>query len=388
MVLLLSALCRSPTGAPLGSPLPPLADLDETLRRLQTIFPRDAFDAALGNPLGAQAIVTMIYGGAVVPDGETVTKAHAIVRPTTCLWLHRSVLEAKRTDDDRRAWITAAAANSNAKEKVTELVRSWGFVWEQPYKDGTREPLRDETFAEWMQRGAIKSLPGVATNYPNARWALAASFAALFGPDLGGDALGTTIDQWRDSHLGSLDRLRLRTLQDRDRSVHAVDVRLPGGQVRRLEPGDASRILKGVIELWAPGRLVDPVVLTISEPGDKVYVVDAATLAVLGLTIDHRNLLPDAVIIDIGVTPARVWVVEAVASDGPVTESRRADLLAWAQDQRIDPDSCHFLSAFLSRNHVAARRRLKDLATGTYAWYLDEPTRELAWRELAEGPDS
>lgn len=364
------------------SSLPPLVDVDEVLRRLLTIFPRDAFDAAISNPLGAQAIVTMLYAGAVVADGETVTKSHVIVRPTTCLWLHKEVLATRTSDTERRAWIAAAAANSNAKKKLMELIRSWGMVYEQPYEDGTREPLRDETYAAWLERGAIKSLPGVATNYPNARWALTASFAGLFDPALVGDDLAVAIDAWREAHLGSLERLRLQTLQDRARSVHAIDVTLPNGRIRQLEPGDASRILKGVIELWAPARLVDPVVLTISEPGDKVYVVDAATLAKLGMAIDQRSLLPDAVIIDIGVTPARVWVVEAVATDGPVTESRRADLLAWAQDQRIDPATCEFLSAFLSRNHAAARRRLKDLAVGTYAWYLDEPTRELSWQEI------
>jgi len=78
-----------------------------------------------------------------------------------------------------------------------------------------------------------------------------------------------------------------------------------------------------------------------------------------------------------------VWIVEAVATDGPVTEERRRRLLEWAADQKIPAGSCRFLSAFLSRNHGAAKRRLKDLAVGTLAWYLDEPTRELSWHEIS-----
>ncbi|WP_223147837.1 BsuBI/PstI family type II restriction endonuclease [Actinotalea sp. JY-7885] len=364
--------------------LPPLVGVDEVLRRLQTIFPREAFDAAVSNPLGAQAITAMLYGGAVIADDDVVTKQHTIVKPTTCLWLQESVLVTRTADDERRAWIAAAAAHSNAKKKTQELVESWDLTFHPPYKDGTREPLRDETFAAWLDRGAIKSLPDVQTNYPNARWALTSSFASLFDPALTGPELGTAIEAWRTAHLGRLDLVRVQTLRDRDREAHSVEVRLPNGRTRHLEPGDSSRILKGVIEQWAAERLADPVVLTISEPGDKVYVIDDAFLARLGILIDQRSLLPDAVIIDIGADPAMVWIVEAVASDGPVNEGRRADLLAWAVDQRIDPNTCRFLSAFLSRNHSAARRRLKDLAVGTYAWYLDEPSRELSWHEISE----
>lgn len=78
------------------------------------------------------------------------------------------------------------------------------------------------------------------------------------------------------------------------------------------------------------------------------------------------------------------WVVEAVATDGPITEGRRANLLAWAHEQNIRADECRFLSAFVARADGAARRRLKDLASGTFAWYADEPHHELAWYELLE----
>jgi hypothetical protein len=49
----------------------------------------------------------------------------------------------------------------------------------------------------------------------------------------------------------------------------AIEVVLLSGERRVLESGDASLILKGVLERWAQARLIDPVVLTVSEPGDK-----------------------------------------------------------------------------------------------------------------------
>jgi hypothetical protein len=70
-----------------------------------------------------------------------------------------------------------------------------------------------------------------------------------------------------------------------------------------------------------------------------------------------------------------------------VTEDRRRQLLGWAEEQCIPADSCRFLSAFLDRNHLAAKRRLKDLAVGSFAWYASEPNLELAWYDMSEEPD-
>ncbi|WP_443046000.1 hypothetical protein [Streptomyces sp. GQFP] len=40
------------------------------------------------------------------------------------------------------------------------------------------------------------------------------------------------------------------------------------------------------------------------------------------------------------------------------------------------------MTAFESRNSAPARKRLKDLATGTWAWFADEPHHELAWYKV------
>ena len=139
------------------------------------------------------------------------------------------------------------------------------------------------------------------------------------------------VQTWQDANLQPSAQLRASTLRDRSRAQHEVTVTLPGGGGQRsLAPGVASLILKGVIEQWATARLRDPVVLTISEPGDKVYIADAAKLRALGITLDAGALLPDAVIVDLGDGTQDVlfWIVEAVATDGPVTDQRRLMALA------------------------------------------------------------
>jgi hypothetical protein len=355
---------------------------DEVQARLLRIFPRDAFDPVHSNPLAASALAAMLYVDAVVPDAGPLPDDAVWARPSMCLWMSDEVYAV--ADDARRAeWRQTALVGRRA---VGELEASWGISSTAWYADNSRETLRDETFPAWLEHGAIRDRPGLATTSSHPRWALAEAFADLFDPALEGDALGAAIEAWRGTHMSPGDRLRIATLRDRERAGHAIEVRLPDGVTRSLEPGSASIILRGVLQQWAPSRLGDPVVLTISEPGDKVYLADASRLRVLGITIDTNNLLPDAVIVDIAATPPTFWIVEAVATDGPVTEDRRRQLLRWAEEQRIPPESCRFLSAFLDRNDSIAKRRLKDLATGTFAWYASEPTRELSWHEIQEGP--
>lgn len=346
--------------------------------RLELVFPKAAFDTALSNPLAAWAVAAMLYVDAVVPAFDDVPDDATWARPATVVWMSDDAY-ARSDPASRAAWRAAAA---RGKKHVEELMTGWGLRFVPKYGDNTREGVRDETWPKWAGEGAVRIKPGVKTTSSAGRWALTDAFADLFDPTLAGDPLLAQIEAFRDAHMTPGGKVKAHIARQRDNQEHAVDVALPGGVIRSLEPGEASVILKGVIEQWAPARLLDPVVLTISEPGDKVYTADAATIRSLGLEIDQTTLLPDALLADIGITPPEFWVVEAVATDGPIDDDRKRALLRWAVEQRIPEGSVQFLTAFGSRNAMPAKRRLKDIATGTFAWYADEPGRELAWYEL------
>lgn len=359
----------------------PLLSHQECVDRLELIFPKAAFDSVLANPLAGWAVLAMLYCDAVVPASGELAADETWVRPVGVLWLSDEAL----THDDaaeRSAW-ARAAAGSTAKKKVAALLTSWGEAFNPKYGDNSRETVRDETFPNWLAEGAMRMRPGVKTTSPAPRWALTDAFADLFDPALSGQALLDQIEAYRSTHMTPGGRARARTAQLRSDQEHAVTVTLPGGVQRSLEPGEASLILKGVIEQWAPVRLADPVVICVSEPGDKTYT-DAKMVQSLGLSIDASTLLPDAIIADIGPVETEFWIIEAVATDGEISERRKTKLLKWAASQNIPESSCRFLSAFGSRQAAPAKRRLKDLAAGTFAWYADEPTRELSWYELPE----
>lgn len=360
----------------------PVVPRAEVSRRLKRIFPEGAHDASLSSAMGSATAAALLYVDALIPDTGEAPESTRWITPVMACWLNDEALG--ESDPARRtAWYSAAL---DGIEEIERVERTWGLtVTRRWYATGSRENVRKGVLKKWLDFGAVRQRPGLTTNSSTPRWAMTESFADLFNPALTGDALGVAIDAWLATHTDVGTRLRTSTYRQREQGLHAVDVTLPSGVVRRLAPGDASLILKGVIEQWAPARMGDPVVLAISEPGDQVYVVDERELARLNITIDRANVLPDALLADIRpAQPVEFWVIEAVASDGPVDEDRKAALLEWAAEQRIPVTSVRFLSAFLDRNHAPAKRRLKDLAVGTFAWYLTAPAQELAWYELGE----
>ncbi|MGW2853398.1 BsuBI/PstI family type II restriction endonuclease [Streptomyces sp. NPDC001215] len=356
---------------------------EEAERRLRVIFPRAAFDSVFSSPLAAMAVSALIYVDAVCGSDDE-TDAIQWARPATVLWMSKGAL-AHSAEAERVAWRTASTKGN--KQVAALHTETWGETFRPSYRDNSRETLRDETFKEWQSHNAIRQRVDIPTTSSQPRWALLDHFADLFDPDLSGEGFETAARTWRDRHLDPGARLKTAFALKAETDKHAVTVVLPnsGGATRKLEPCMASHVIKGVVETWSAARMQKPVVLAISEPGDKVHLGEEIGLQGLGITIDVNNVLPDVIMADIGTDPVRFWIIEVAASDGVVTAARRTALLKWAAKQNIREDRCSFLTAFEWRNSDSARRRLKDLASGTWAWFAAEPYHELAWYEVVPG---
>ncbi|WP_187393395.1 BsuBI/PstI family type II restriction endonuclease [Arthrobacter echini] len=308
-------------------------------------------------------------------DEADLDDSLSYARPTTALWMNEELIALNNTDI-REAWY---AGHLRSQATTTALQTDWGISTTPWYATNSRESVRKGIYILGEQYGAMSQGAGVKTNAGGARWIMRRSFAELFDPSLRGPELTAAISAWTDTAMDPVQRLRAFVARERRTTSESISVDLPGGDTRQLSPGDSSLILKGVIEIWAIQRLHAPAILTISEPGDKKAFVDERRLAAANISINVSDLLPDALIVDMAANPPEFWIVEAVATGGPVDERRRENFRQWAITQRIKPDQLRFLNAFLSRNDPAAKKHLMDLAVGTYACYLDEPDRELAW---------
>ncbi len=282
---------------------------------------------------------------------------------------------ARRTRGEREAYAVAVE-----KPGFTAPVDRW-------FQDNTREPIRDETLREGLvQVGAVVTRPGVATTSSKGRYALQAGLASLFDPALSGMALDKTIAAWQERYLsaGALARVRLQQRAGVAAQSRVI-VTLPNGEARAMEAGPSSVITNAVIEDFARRFLGDPAVLWISESGSKVVHRDDEFAQKIGLKIESDKLLPDTILVDLAPRDPLLVFVEVVATDGPISEARRATLLDLATKAGFKPNHVVFVTAFQDRGHAAFRRAISQLAWGSFAWCMSEPEHLIAFDGIVPG---
>jgi hypothetical protein len=345
--------------------LPPLLDVTEIRRRLQIIFPEGTPERARCIGLAAaRTIFTMLYVGAV--------EGGAWLAPKFVYRMGDS--QAKRTSEkDRLAYLAAVK-----RPGTPEPRDRW-------YRENTRESIRDEALRYGLVAvGAVLVRPDVPTTSSQGRYALRVDLARLFDPSLAEGHFTAAAEAWRAAHLTPSALARLKILQIAATGAKAkVPVTLPNGEARVLAPGLSSVITKAVIEVFVPRFLSNPAVPWISESGRKVVEKDDKLLRAIGITIEPEKLLPDIILADTDSEQLRFVFVEVVATDGPINESRRAQLLQLMISAGFSPDQCFFLTGFESREHPAFKKTVARLAWGSFAWCFSEPDHLIAFDGVA-----
>jgi hypothetical protein len=341
--------------------LPPLLDIPDIQKRLQVIFPEGApHRNYCTREMAARTVFVMLYVGAVEGSGLWMGPKQVYRMGDT--------QSGQRKDAQRLAYVSA--------------VEKAGFVApaDRWFQDNTREPIRDETLREGLIHvSAVVERPGLPTTSSKPRYALQAAFAALLDPVLKDEPLDAAVAAWQDRSLsaGALARVRLQK-----RSAAAAQskilVKLPNGESRQMEAGPSSVITKAVVEVFAPRFLSDPAVLWISESGNKVVQRDDALAKSLGLKIETDKLLPDTILVDLAPAEPLVVLVEAVATDGPVTEARRSAFIELITAAGFKVGQVAFVTAFRDRDASEFKKAIPNLAWGSFVWCLSEPEHLIA----------
>ena len=337
-------------------PLPPLSTVSAIHQRLQLVFPEgtDQRNFVI-RELAARTVFVMLYIGAI-EDNDQWLRPNQVTRMT-----------------DSQSQITDA---SSRREWLSQSMRpSSGDIEGRWHAQDTRESIRDETLRNGLIRlGAVKVRPNIPTTSSLPRYALTREFAALFDPGLTGNQLESAIAEWQQANLTSQALARVAVIsrvaaatQDR------VLVTLPNGEVRSMSPGNSSIMSKAVAEDFAIRFLNDPVVLLLSESGNRLVHDDKELLDRIGLRIQEDQNLPDLILLDAGSDPAILVFVEVVATAGAITESRQSNLLKIATDAGFSENIVIFVSVFLDRTDDAFRRELASLAWRSFAWFVSEP---------------
>lgn len=335
----------------------PLPDLAVIHARLSALFPEGTPNRQyVVRELAASTVFVMLYVDAVEGAG-TWLRPDQVTRMTD--------EQAEKRDPDQRA-----------KWRDASMKSAKGDTPGQWYRTNTREPIRDETIRQGLVPvGAVLERPGLPTTSSLGRYALEPIFADLFDPSLSQPEFDALAGKWRDTHLS---KRALAAIMLRKSAVTSTEdgvvAKFPNGETRRLAPGPSSNIAKAVIEEFAPRFLTDPGVLWLSESAKKEERRDADLADKLGLHIAVDKNLPDIILVDRPDPRSVLFVfVEVVATDGPVTEDRRAALLKLVTDAGYESKDAAFVTAYVGRGESAFRKTFASLARQSFAWCVTEP---------------
>lgn len=331
----------------------PIPTWEEVGKRLERIFPEGIENRLyVVRESAAKTVFVMLYVGAV-EGNDLWVRPDQVTRMTDA--------QAATTDvASRLAWTVF----STSKAPVIE--NRW-------YAVNSREGIRDESISRFEELGAIVSRP-LPTTSGLGRYALKESFAALFHPDLAGEALERAVAAWRADNLSPSALARVRLVQQAIvETGQGVMVHFPNGETRRLAPGPSSVITKAVVEQFAPRFLEKPGILWISESARKEDRRDAELARLLGLSIEVDRNLPDLILVDLGPRDPLFVFVEVVATDGPVNEMRREAFLRVVTEAGYGSSQATFVTAYLDRGADAFRKTFSVLARQTFAWCMSEP---------------
>lgn len=167
---------------------------------------------------------------------------------------------------------------------------------------------------------------------------------------------------WADglkAYLRSVETLKQRYA--RARELKMVPVTLAEGKEFYLTPGDHGRLVKAIIDEFAPRFVPGGHVIYVGDTGDKWRYFDEEALRALGVAVDVHGKMPDVVIHHV----EKDWLVlvEAVTSHGPVNPKRREELAALFGDVR---PGLVYVMAFLIRSDMA--KYIGEISWETEVW--------------------
>ncbi|MBS0438516.1 MAG: restriction endonuclease [Proteobacteria bacterium] len=232
---------------------------------------------------------------------------------------------------------------------------------EKPYAPNTRETIRRQTMHQFCEAGITlynPDDPSRPVNSPKAVYQISPEALALMR-NFGGP-------QWQKSLAGFIERRgRLARKYAAPRKLAEVPIRTGNGRIMRLSPGAHSKLIRSIVEAFAPRFAPGSTLIYAGDTGDKRGFSNDAAFAALGIELDSHGKMPDVVIHD----TARDWLLlcEAVTSHGPVNAKRHAELKRLFAAHR----GLVFVTAFASRKVMA--KYLAEIAWETEVWCADAP---------------
>lgn len=231
------------------------------------------------------------------------------------------------------------------------------------YAPNTRETFRRQTMHQFVAAGiAVQNpdKPDRPTNSPGTVYQIAPEIAVLL-KTRGSRAWSGNLADW----LSARQTLSQRYAKARD--LERIPVQIGLNKKIELSPGAHSRLIKAIIEDFAPRFAPGSTLIYAGDTGKKWGHFDEAALVTLGVGgIDIHGKMPDVVLH----YPEREWLllVESVTSHGPVDGKRHEELSRLFKNSKA---GLVFVTAFPDKSTY--KKYAADIAWETEVWIADAP---------------
>lgn len=231
------------------------------------------------------------------------------------------------------------------------------------YAPNTRETFRRQTMHQFVAAGIAlynPDDPTRPTNSPNAVYQIEPSTLALL-KTYGNKAWAKNLAEWLAT------RQTLSQRYAKVRNLERVPVKIGRSKKIELSPGTHSKLIKAIIEEFAPRFAPGSVLIYAGDTGKKWGYFDEASLNTLGIkSMDSHGKMPDVVLH----YPERDWLllVESVTSHGPVDGKRHEELTKLFKKAK---PGLVFVTAF--PNKSTYKKYAADIAWETEVWIADAP---------------
>ncbi len=258
-----------------------------------------------------------------------------------------------------RKWADAAAPLRGVTPIMDWVHRHYG----KRYAPNTRETVRRQTLHQFVQSGMVlhnPDNPARPVNSPKAVYQIASDALKLL-------RAYSTPDWSAELRRYLAARKSLSVRYARERFGVRVPLRIAPDRTVRLSPGKHSRLVRAVVEEFAPCFVPGGELIYVGDTGRKWAYFDEPLLSALGVSLQPHGKMPDLVLHD----RKRRWLllVECVTSHGPMDAKRHAELATLFSSSAA---GLVYVTAFPDR--ATLTRHIARIAWETEVWVADAPT--------------
>ena len=160
------------------------------------------------------------------------------------------------------------------------------------YAPNTRETIRRQTMHQFVAAALAlynPDMPSRPVNSPKAIYQIEANTLALI-KSFGSDSWETNVKEYLAIRPTLLERYA------NERKLQFIPVQIAPDQAIQLSPGEHSRLIKAIIEEFAPRFIPGSKLIYAGDTGNKWGYFDKTLLTELGIQVDSHGKMPDVVL--------------------------------------------------------------------------------------------